>query len=109
MGKEAEAWVQATFLCMFAFNRKLLEARCLNAKNLNPVLRISGRSVRGIFCGVCGDFLQITSSRQASASSPLNESGAQRAGGWGWGRPETQAWRSVGDMTVFLTQTLVSE
>lgn len=57
MGKEAEAWVQATFLCMFAFNRKLLEARCLNAKNLNPVMRILGRPVREIFCGVCGDFL----------------------------------------------------
>lgn len=80
MGKGAEAWVQATFLCVFVFNRKLLEARCLNAKNLNPVLRISGRSVRGIFCGVCGDFLQITSSRQASASSPLMKAGPRELG-----------------------------
>lgn len=39
------------------------------------MMRISGRSVRERFCGVCGDFLQVTPSRQASASSLITREG----------------------------------
>lgn len=61
-------------------------------RNRVPVMRISGRSVREMFCGVCGDFLQITPSRQASASPPLTEECGPGTGRWGGGRAETQLW-----------------
>lgn len=61
-------------------------------RNRVPVMRISGRSAREMFCGVCGDFLQITPSRHASAFPPLPGERGPGTGRWGGGRAETQLW-----------------
>lgn len=61
-------------------------------RNRVPVMRISGRSVREMFCGVCGDFLQITPSERHICFSPLTESVVRGLGDGEGGRAETQLW-----------------
>lgn len=94
-----------TLLCIFAFNRKLLEVRCLNVKNWSACDEDFRQVCDGDSLRVYGDSLSITPSRQASASLPSisewpGELGAREEAGLGLSHGE-----SVGYVTVFMTHT----
>lgn len=77
-----------TLLCIFAFNRKLLEVRCLNAKNRSACDEDFRQVCERDSWRVCGDSLSTTPSRQASASLPSisewpRELGAREEAGLG--------------------------
>lgn len=107
-----ETWAKAEymlhFLCTLVFNRKLSGSKMLDCKR-NQCLWAwlwVARSVREMLQGVW--LLQITPSRQASAS-PHSLKSVVQDWGYGEGRAETQLWWSVRGMTVFVTHTHTSQ
>ena len=64
---------------MFAFNRKLLEARCLNAKNLNPCDQDFRQVCKRDFVGCVGTLFK-SHHLTSVCHFPSYERGAKRAG-----------------------------
>lgn len=88
---EVQGWVEASLLCMSAFNRNLPEARCLNAKDLNPYDE-DFRQVceREILCGVWG-----LSSNHAHLDKHLPLPYLPGRGPESWHLGRGQAWDSA--------------